>query len=97
MIFCDYAYDVAPYSLSLWQRLSAIKVELELELQTLLDKIKPKKVLTATLSLCMDFNIFITNEPVFTYTECNFRVKEFVKSLSSYNLHHNSTSVSQHP
>ena len=31
--FCDYAYDVAPYSLSLWQRLSAIKVELELELK----------------------------------------------------------------
>ena len=29
--FCDYTYDVAPYSLSLWQRLSAIKVELELE------------------------------------------------------------------
>ena len=29
--FCDYAYDVAPWSLSLWQRLSAIKVELELE------------------------------------------------------------------
>ena len=31
MIFCDYAYDVVPYSLSLWQRLSAIKAELELE------------------------------------------------------------------
>ena len=30
--FRNYAYDVAPYSLSLWQRLSAIKVELELEL-----------------------------------------------------------------
>ena len=29
--FCNYAYDVAPQSLSLQQRLSAIKVELELE------------------------------------------------------------------
>ena len=27
--FCDYAYDVVPESLSLWQRLRAIKVELE--------------------------------------------------------------------
>ena len=28
--FRSYAHDVAPYSLSFWQRLSAIKVELEL-------------------------------------------------------------------
>ena len=31
--FCDYTYDVAPKSLSLWQRLSTIKVELESELE----------------------------------------------------------------
>ena len=29
--FCDYTYDV---SLSLWQRLSAVKVELKLELES---------------------------------------------------------------
>ena len=32
--FCDYTHDVVPQSLSLWQRLSAIKVELELELRS---------------------------------------------------------------
>ena len=30
--FRNYPYDVAPYSMSLWQRLSTIKIELELEL-----------------------------------------------------------------
>ena len=43
--FCDNTYDVAPESLSLWQRLSAIKVELELELQGFLFLLQQNTIL----------------------------------------------------